>query len=388
MVEGISIGSENRGDCRVTVSPSKSLQIEVQSKNPLLLDAGIRKIVEKTAAALGVAGAKIVLTEQGALDYVLAARLETALCTIFPKLASPVQPTVARRPTERDRPRRSRLYAPGNNPRLLVGIELHGADCVLLDLEDSVPLGEKDAARILVKHLLAAVDISEVWVRINPLASCGKEDLKEILRGRPHGICLPKAESTEDIRALAAELTRLEKTYEIETGTTWIMPIVETAVGVLHAEEIATADPRVVLLAFGAEDFTRDIGAKRTWDSLLFARSKLVVAAKAAGVQASDTVYADLENEEGLIAEAERARDLGFGGKGAINPLQIPPIHAVFSPSEAEIGEARRIVEAAEVVEAEGIGAVAVDGKMVDRPVLERARQILKYADTLREARP
>ena len=161
------------------------------------------------------------------------------------------------------------------------------------------------------------------------------------------------------------------------------MPIVETATGILHAEEIATADSRVVLLAFGAEDFTRDIGAKRSWDSLFFARSKLVVAAKAAGVQVSDTVYADLADEEGLVTEAKRARDLGFDGKGAINPLQIPPIHAIFSPSLAEVEEARRIVAAAEAAEAAGIGAVTVDGKMVDRPVLERAHRTLKYAETL-----
>jgi citrate lyase subunit beta/citryl-CoA lyase len=220
------------------------------------------------------------------------------------------------------------------------------------------------------------------------LASCGKEDLEEILRGRPHGICLPKTESAEDVHSLASELTRLERAYKHEHGTTWIMPIVETATGVLHVEEIATADPRVVVLAFGAEDFTRDIDAKRSWDSLLFARSKLVAAAKAAGVQVSDTVYSDLEDEEGLIAEAKAVRDLGFDGKGAINPRQIPPLNAVFSPGDAEIEEARRIVEAAETAEADGIGAVAVDGKMVDRPVLERARQILKYAETLTGERP
>lgn len=389
MVEGISVGSENRGDCRITIAPSKSFQIEIQSKNPLLLEAGIREVVEKTVAKVGASKAAITLTEQGALDYVLASRVETALRMAFPKDVSPIQPpVVTRSSTERDRPRRSRLYAPGNNPRLLVGIELHGADCVLLDLEDSVPLAEKDAARILVKHLLAAVDISEVWVRVNPLASCGKEDLEEILRGRPHGICLPKTESAEDVHSLASELTRLERAYKHEHGTTWIMPIVETATGVLHVEEIATADPRVVVLAFGAEDFTRDIDAKRSWDSLLFARSKLVAAAKAAGVQVSDTVYSDLEDEEGLIAEAKAVRDLGFDGKGAINPRQIPPLNAVFSPGDAEIEEARRIVEAAETAEADGIGAVAVDGKMVDRPVLERARQILKYAETLTGERP
>ena len=387
-MEERSAGSENPGDCRVTVVPSDSLRIEIQSKNPFLLEAGIREVVETTVKKVGVANAAVTLTEQGALDYVLVSRVEMAVRMAFPKDASPIQPAVTRSPTERDRPRRSRLYAPGNNPRLLMGIELHGADCVLLDLEDSVPLGEKDAARILVKHLLAAVDIPEAWVRINPLASGGKEDLEEVLRGCPNGVCLPKAESAEDIHALAAELVRLERTYEREEGSTWIMPILETAAGILHAEEIAASDPRVVLLAFGAEDFTRDVGAKRSWNSLLFARSKLVAAAKSAGVQVSDTIYADLEDEEGLLEEAKSVRDLGFDGKGAINPRQIPPIHVVFSPSAAEIEEARRIVAAAEAAEAKGIGAVAVDGKMVDRPVLEGARRTLKYAETLTGERP
>ena len=387
-MEERSVGSENRGDCRVTVTPSDALRIEIQSKNPSLLEPGLREILEEALATLGATTAAVALSEQGALDYVLAARVETAVRMAFPKDTSAIQPTVARSPTERDRTRRSRLYAPGNNPRLLVGIELHGADCVLLDLEDSVPLAEKGAARILVKHLLAAVDIPEAWVRINPLAAGGKEDLEEVLRGRPHGICLPKAESPEDIQSLAVKLTRLERAYEQAEGATWIMPIVETAAGVLHAEEIAAADPRVVLLAFGAEDFTRDVGARRSWDSLLFARSRLVAAAKAAGVQVSDTVYSDLEDEAGLIEEAEAVRGLGFDGKGAINPRQIPPLHAVFSPSAAEVEEARRIVAAAEAAEAEGIGAVAVDGKMVDRPVLERARRTLKYAETLTKEGP
>jgi citrate lyase subunit beta/citryl-CoA lyase len=387
MAEGKSVGSENQGDCQVSVAPSEALEIEIQSKNPLLLEAGLREVVARTTAEIGVVEAAIVLAEQGAVDYVVAARLETALRRVFPKIATPIHPHVERRTTERDRPRRSRLYAPGNNPRLLASIELHGADCVLLDLEDSVPFAEKDAARILVKHLLAVVDIPEVWIRINPLEICGREDLEEVICGHPHGICLPKAQSAEDVHSLAAELTRLERTHEIEAGTTWIMPIIETAAGVLHAPEIATADTRVVMLAFGAEDFTRDVGAKRNWNNLLFARSLLVAAAKAANVQVSDTVYVDLEDEDGLITEAERARDLGFDGKGAINPRQIPPIHAVFSPNDAKIAEARRIVEAAGAAEAGGIGAVAVDGKMIDRPVLERARQILKYAETLKKER-
>ena len=376
-------GSDAKGDCRVAISLARTLSVDVQTENPKLFERGIREVVEETLAQLGQVKAAISVLDQGALNYVLAARVETAARAAFPDL-SPLTLHVEREKTERDAPRRSRLYAPGNSPRLLVGIELHGADCVLLDLEDSVPPAEKAAARVLVKHLLAAIDFQgEVWVRINPLELGGRDDLPEVLRGRPHGVALPKAESKADVAALSKELESLEKSLDIPAGTTLVMPILETAKGILHAEEIAAAGPRVVALAFGAEDFTRDVGARRTPEALLFARSMLVAAAKAAGIQASDTVYSDVENEKGLLAEATGAHDLGFDGKGSIHPAQIGPLHAVFSPSEKELEEARKVVAAAEEAQRRGIGAIAIGGKMIDRPVLERAWRALYLADRL-----
>jgi citrate lyase subunit beta/citryl-CoA lyase len=378
--ERVTIGSESKGDCLITVAPAASLAIEVEAGNAALVEQGIRVVASETAAAVGVTAARITVTDRGALDYVLRARVETALRSAFPEVASPIRRPVERSATARDRLRRSRLYAPGNNPRLLIGIELHNADCILLDLEDSVPLQEKGAARLLVKHLLMTVELPEAWVRINPLSSYGADDLDEVIWGRPHGICLPKAESAADIAALSQALAQRERAIGIPVGSTHIMPIIETGKGVLHAEEICAADERVTVVAFGAEDFTRDVGAKRTHESLLFARSMLVAAAAGAGVQASDTVYADLTDEAGLIAETKLARDLGFDGKGAINPRQIEPIHRVFSPSKGEIEEAEKIVTAAPEAEARGIGAIAIGGKMIDRPVLERARRTLKLA--------
>jgi len=375
------IGSDNKADCRVAVHAASASHIEVATKNRELLETGIRGVVSEVATQLGVEKATIEVDDQGALDYVVAARVEAALRAVFPEGTTLIRPSVTRAPSPRDHLRRSRLYAPGNNPRLLVGIELHGADCVLLELEDSVPLAEKAAARILVKHLLATVDFpEEVWVRINPLNTYGQDDLAEVLYGRPHGICLPKTESAEDVRVAAETMTRIEQEVGIPVGSTWIMPIIETAKGVLHCESIAAADRRVVSLAFGAEDYTCDVGAKRVKESLLFARSMIVAGAKAACVQASDTVFSDLEDEDGLIAETQAARDLGFDGKGAINPRQIGPIHAVFSPSEQEVEEARRIVAAAEEAQAKGLGAIAIGGKMIDKPVLERARKTLALA--------
>ena len=377
------VGSEAKGDCVAEILPGEAGRISVETKSELLLGTGLRAVVEETAAALGGEAVALRVADFGALDYVIAARVEAAIRAAGSEV-SPIVPTVERAPSERDRPRRSRLYAPGNNPRLLAGIDIHGADCVLLDLEDSVPIEEKDSARILVKHLLAAVPFPEdVWVRINPLAAGGVEDLVEALRGRPHGVCLPKAESAADIAGLCAELVQIEAEVGIPEGATRIMPIVETARGVLNSTEIAAADDRVVMIAFGAEDFTRDVGARRTESSLRFARSMIVAAAAAAGIQASDTVYANLEDEDGLREEAAHARDLGFDGKGAINPRQLDTIHRAFSPTDEEIAYARRVVAAAAEAEAAGSGAVALDGRMVDRPVLERAKRIIAYGERL-----
>ena len=379
----VRIGSESKADCIVEVLAQGS-GIEVETKNAELLAEGIREVAEETASQIAPEEVALRVVDFGALDYVIAARVEAAVRASGPDAGEPIAPSVDRIASERDSPRRSRLYAPGNQPRLLVGIDIHGADCILLDLEDSVPPSEKAAARILVKHLLVTVPFTEeVWVRVNPLDVGGREDIAEVLLGRPHGICLPKAESADDVQALSQLLSRLEAERGFEEGATWIMPILETARGVLHAEEIAAADPRVVMLAFGAEDYTRDVGARRSERSLLYARSAIVAAAAAAGIQASDTVFSDVDDDDGLREEAELARELGFDGKGAINPRQLPTIHAAFSPSDEEIERARAIVEAAGEAEKQGLGVVALDGRMIDRPVLDRAIRLIKYADRL-----
>ncbi len=378
------VGSDAKADCLVVARQAERASVAVVTKNRNLLETGIRTVAEGVLDALGRPGVAVEVQEQGALDYVLAARIETAVRTVLPEAKLTRAERVERAASDLDRPRRSRLYAPGNNPRLLVGIDIHGADCVLLDLEDSVPPGDKAAARVLVRRLLAAVPFpDEVWVRINPLDAGGREDLAEVLEGRPHGVCLPKAESGEGVRELSKELGKIERRLGFDVGSTHIMPIIETARGVLRCEDVAEADERVVVVAFGAEDYTRDVGARRTNEALLFARSRIVAAAKAAGVQASDTVYADLANDAGLAEECARARDLGFDGKGAINPRQIPVLHHAFSPTEEELGKARMIVEAACEAESRGLGAVAVDGRMVDQPVLERARRLIRYAEKL-----
>jgi len=384
MAAGRVAGSDAKGDCQVTAVSAESRLIEIQTKAKDLLEPGIQAVVEGVLAQFGSPNLAIAVGDFGALDYVLAARVETAVRQALLVSAPPQIAAILRSVSEPDRPRRSRLYAPGNNPRLLAGIEVHGADCVLLDLEDSVPLAEKATARILLKHVLAAIAFpEEVWVRINGLDLGGEQDVREVLLGRPHGICLPKAESVDDVKGLSELLDETEAVYGIDPGFTKIMPIVETARGVLNCAEIAAADPRVVMVSFGAEDFTRDVGARRSERSLLFARSMIIAAARAAGIQASDTVYSDLADPEGLLLEAEAARELGFDGKGAINPRQLATIHRAFSPTNDELAYATRVVAAAQEAERSGSGAVALDGKMIDRPVLERAERTLRYGERL-----
>jgi len=380
----VRVGTDSKGDCLVEIAAAEVPDLNVSTKNAGLLEAGLRNVCRTWLEHLNTENEAVTVADFGAVDYVIRARLETAARMARPQATSRLVEMPSREMSERDRPRRSRLYVPGNNPRLLSGIEVHGADCVLLDLEDSVPPDGKLAARILVKHLLASIRFSEeVWVRINPLDAGGIEDLEDILQGQPHGVCLPKAESADDVRRLVAELARIEADLGFAERRTWVMPILETARGILRAEEIAVADERVVIMAFGAEDFTRDVGARRTDTALLHARAQIVLAAKAAGVQASDTVFADLGDMEGLAAESADARGLGFDGKGAINPRQIATIHRAFSPTEEELAAAREVVAAAREAETRGLGAVSLNGRMIDQPVLERARRLITYASKL-----
>jgi citrate lyase subunit beta / citryl-CoA lyase len=378
------LGSTNKGDCTVRVTECLEPRINIVTDNDHLFEMGLLSVIEESMSALGTDTLCVDLEDHGAVDYVVMARVEAAVRAVSPQIGAWRIGTKQDSST-RDRLRRTRLYAPGNNPHLLMGAELYGSDCVLLDLEDSVPLSEKNVARILVKHLLAAVEFQEVWVRINPLETCGREDLAEVMLASPHGICLPKAESCNDVFKLEEEMAVLESNLEIDLGSTFIMPIIETGKGVLNALEIASASKRVVVMAFGAEDYTRDVGANRTREALLYPRTKIVAACAASGIQASDTVYADVDDEEGLIEETKHIRDLGFVGKGAINPRQIRPIHEVFRPTDEQIKYAREVIAVADQAKAKGIGAVALRGKMIDWPVVERAKKLVAHLEQLEE---
>ncbi len=273
------------------------------------------------------------------------------------------------------------MYVPGNNPHLVENVGLYGADCVILDLEDSVPLAQKFDARILVKYSLQNVDFgkSEKWVRINGMdTKFWKRDIEEVL---PYVdiINVPKAESYEDIERLASLMREIEEAQGIKKRA--IVPIIESLKGLVNAREIAMHE-RVVALTWGGEDLTAELGIPRKKALILdHVRAEIIIAAKSQGKMALDTVYSDIRDEEGLFEYAKRARYMGFDGIGVLHPNQIEIVHRAFKPDEKEIEEAKRIVEAAERAMKEGKGVITVNGRMVDKPVIERAKKILAYAE-------
>lgn len=289
--------------------------------------------------------------------------------------------------------RRSLLYVPGNNPGLMVASALYDSDVVVLDLEDSVTLREKDAARRLVIEAIRARQVlgfgaTELMVRLNGLSTPFFEgDIRAFSRSGvvPDSFRIPKVESPEEVRAADMALAEIEASLNIVTGTIEIVPIIESVAGLLKVEEISSACRRVTAITLGAEDFTRDLGTARTrqGQELFLARSRMVLAARSAGIDALDTIYPDTADPEGLAEEIKLVRILGFAGKSVIHPAQIEPVNSGFSPSGPEIEFSQRVINAAEEAEMQGDGVVSLDGRMVDPPVVSRARQLLDRAKRL-----
>jgi citrate lyase subunit beta/citryl-CoA lyase len=313
----------------------------------------------------------------------VAARLEAALRRAgFAGADKARRAAAPARPTERDRLRRSRLYLPGNEPKFMVNAGLHKPDAVILDLEDSVHPDEKDAARILVRNVLYTIDFmgAERMVRINQ-APLGYDDIDAIVPACPHLILVPKTESAEQIREIDARIRKRLGALR-EKHTVWLMPILESALGVERAFEIARATDSVVALTIGLEDYTADLGVRKTpeGNESHFARSRLVNAARAAGVQAIDSVYGDVGDLDGLLAWGRRSRGMGFEGMGCIHPRQIRVVHDAFAPSAEEIERALRIVAAFDEARKRGLSVVSLGTRMIDPPVVLRAQRLVATA--------
>jgi citrate lyase subunit beta/citryl-CoA lyase len=281
------------------------------------------------------------------------------------------------------------LYVPGNHPGMIRDAHIYGADSIMFDLEDSVSLKEKDAARLLVYQSLKTLDYgtTEILVRVNGLNTpYGREDFEAIVRAKPDAIRLPKTETPEDVEEADDLITQIEKRIGLEQGTIKLMAAIESALGVINAYKIATASKRLIGIAIGAEDFVTDLKTNRSLEGieLLTARSQILFAARAAGIDALDTVFSDVNNEEGFINEVKLIKQLGFDGKSIINPRQIDIVHNIFTPTEDEIKKAIRIMEAIKEAEVNGSGVISLDGKMIDKPIVERARRVIELANALK----
>lgn len=288
-------------------------------------------------------------------------------------------------PQQKTRTRRSMLFVPGSNAAMLSNAFIYKADALMFDLEDSVVLREKDVARRLVYHALQhpLYNDIETIVRVNALDSeFGIADLEAVVRAGVDVVRLPKTDSAEDVIAIENEIARIERACGREVGSTGLLAAIESAQGITQAVAIAHASPRLIGIALGAEDYVRNLRTERSPEGieLLFARCSILQAARSAGIQAFDTVYSDTNNDEGFLREASHIKQLGFDGKSLINPRQIELLHNLYAPTQKEVDHARLVVEAAEASAREGRGVVSLNGKMVDSPVIERARLVLSRA--------
>jgi citrate lyase subunit beta / citryl-CoA lyase len=377
-------GPSVRSDCYVHIRPATSggIQINLKSRNEKLFGNLVREQIAEMLTFFGIPHAEVYMEDSGALPYVIAARIEAALSRIS-SLPGPYflsNSPVKHHSTSRDNIRRSRLYLPGDHPKLMINAGLYGADAIILDLEDSVAPAKKHDARYLVRNALLYNDFmgAELMVRINQLPA-GLEDLPFVVPAPLNMILIPKCESASDVLAADEEIKRL---LDNDPRKIWIMPVIESAKGVIHAYEIASASSTVAALAIGLEDYTADIGAERTPEGVesFYARSVIVNAARAAGVQPIDSVFSGFDNPDAVKNAARRSRSLGFTGMGCIHPAQISPVHEAFNPSEEEIKKAMHLVVAFEKAEKAGLGVIAIGSKMIDAPVVKRALNTIDLA--------
>lgn len=281
--------------------------------------------------------------------------------------------------------RRTMLFLPGNNPNMIMNGEYLGSDSIILDLEDAVSPNDKDAARILVRNALRYMSFGrrEVIVRINALDTpYWEQDVEAIVPLRPAMLMPTKVSGADYIRTLDEKITQVERRHGLPEGGIRLIPLLETALGIENAFAIATASPRMEALYLGAEDLSADLRCPRTkaGAEIAYARGRLVCAARAAGIEAYDTPFTDVEDLAGLEADARLAKGLGYTGKAVISPRHVDIVNRIFSPSQAEIDHAREVFEAIEEAKRQGKGAISLHGKMVDAPIVQRARLVLEAA--------
>ena len=376
-----SSGNPNgKSDFQIQYYPAKSggIKLDIQSKSKILHGSKLVWMTKSVLSDLNITNGKISVTDNGGQYFVLQARIEAAVNKAHPKISAQSLPGFKKHSkykSKRDRFRRSRLYLPGSQAKLMLNAGIHKPDAIILDLEDSVAPREKDSARLIVRNALRHLDFfgSERMVRINQ-GKIGLKDLESVVPHNVHLILIPKVETATQLIEVDKKIQAIRKNCGRKEPV-FLMPILESAAGILHSLAIAKASKNNVAIAIGLEDYTADIGVQRTnagYESL-FARSQVVNSARSAGIQAIDTVFSDVNAEEALRESVREAKELGFDGKGCIHPRQIKPIHEEFAPSVSEIEKAKQIVLAFYNAEKKGLGVVSLGSKMIDPPVVKRA---------------
>jgi citrate lyase subunit beta/citryl-CoA lyase len=379
-------GEDVRSDCFVelVIRRSGGIDLRLESRVERMFGQQIRLQVTEVLNALGVQHASVRIEDSGALPFVIAARLEAAVRQLTKSGRSCLPELIGqnRYETARLRTRFSRLYLPGNTPGLMLNAGIHRPDGIILDLEDSVAPQKKPEARILVRNALLQVDFygAERMVRINQLPG-GLEDLDHVVPHHLHMVLIPKCETGAQVKAVDERINMLLKLHGQERKV-FLMPIIESCLGIENAFGIATSCESVAAMAIGLEDYTADMGVQRTsgGEESLYARTRLVNACKAAGIQPIDSVYSDVADMDGLKEYARHSRSLGFEGMGCIHPRQIPVIHEGFSPTPEEIEKAEKIIEAYEEARSRGLGVTSIGTKMIDPPVVRRAERTMELA--------
>lgn len=386
-------GKGIRSDCHVTLelTENEGIQLELISKVESMYGEEIRKLLLGILAFYGVQHARLLVEDFGALTPVIAARMEAAIKQLINADKEYLLPMLGENlyETSRDRNRFSRLYLPGNTPGLMINAGIHKPDGIILDLEDAVAHNKKYEARFVVRNALRNMDFyrAERMVRINQVPA-GLEDLEYLVPHNVNLVLVPKCENADQIRLVNEKISQLKTKHGV-SGNIWLMPIIESALGVLKALEIAQSE-NVVAMAIGLEDYTADLGTRRTQEGTesFFARSMVVNACKAAGIQAIDSVFSDVGDMEALKETVIRSKALGFDGMGCIHPRQIRVIHENYAPDEAEIEKAQKIVNAFIEATAKGLGVVSLGTKMIDPPVVKRAQKLIDLAITMGKLSP
>jgi citrate lyase subunit beta/citryl-CoA lyase len=379
-------GPKVRSDCEISLELTSGggIVIELVSKVKALYGESIESLVALVLQFFGIQNALIKMDDSGALPFVISARLEAAIKQVIDTDLEYLPDLITENcyQTRRDKFRFARLYLPGNTPGLMLNAGLHSAEGIILDLEDSVAPEKKDEARILVRNALRSVNFfgAERMVRINQ-GQRGIEDLGFVIPHQVNLILIPKCESAGYVRKVEDEIDKLKKRHNLNNSI-FLMPVIESALGVENSFEIAKSSENVVALALGLEDYTADLGVPRSIEGMesFYARTRLVVAARAAGIQPIDSVFSDVGDMDGLRQNVKVSRSLGFEGMGCIHPRQIQVIRQGFSPDAAEIEKSVKIVIAFERARQKGLGVVALGTKMIDAPVVVRAQKTIDLA--------